>query len=625
MQTESLKRKAFEHFQRGQLKKAQSLYEKACRANNDDAEALYMLGSTYGQSGNYKRACSILEKALEKQPDALPIHCALGAAYKALGKTDDAITRFRYAMQLSPENSDIKLELAGLLMEKGNLPEAESLLNEVNKKSGSDPTRATALHGLGEIRHIERKIDEAINYYRQALKSDPQRPTTHNRLGHALHTLGRLDEAISHYHTAISQSPDFSTAYKNLAGSLLTAGRLDEATQVIDKALTLEPTQTDALICKASILEHKNDPEAAYDLIFPLLENGIKHPGLAIIFSDICNKVGACDKAASYLETLLEETALPDSTQEQLLYAAGKLYDKLGSFDKAFSCFENANNLRRDTYSSAEHTGTIQAFMETFDANFIATAPRAAHGSRRPIFIVGMPRSGTSLTEQILARHTEVAAAGELMEIENQAKIIHANSTNNRIFPRGFSSITSNTIAAAAENYLEYLNKFSNREAYVTDKMPQNFIFLGLINLLFPGARVIHCVRDPRDVCLSIFFQHFSSSHSYATRLEHIADYYLAYQRMMAHWKSVLDIPILDLRYEDLILEQENTTRQILDFLELGWEPRCLAFHESNRHVATSSYDQVRQPLYSKSMGRWRHYRKHIAPLLEVFGESELA
>ncbi|WP_158675309.1 tetratricopeptide repeat-containing sulfotransferase family protein [Thiohalobacter thiocyanaticus] len=624
MQTDALKSKALEHFRRGQLKKSQALYEKVCRADTQDVEALYMLGSTYAQSGNYCKACNILEKALKMKPDALPIHCALGATRKAMGEAEQAITHFRSGLGLSPENTDIKLELAGLLLESGELSEAESLLQSVIQGSASDAAAATALHGLGEIRHLQRRLDESVHYYQRALQAQPNRPMTHNRLGHALHSLGRLDEAIDHYRKAISQAPDFIVAYTNLANTLINAGLMDEADKILGKALSIDPDNTDAVASRVSVLEHKGDYDAAHKLIVPLLEKGVHHSGLGIAYANLCHRIDACDSAAHYLESLLQGQQIPDNRREQLHYAAGRLHDRLNSFDTAFRHFQAANNLRPDHYSSVEHRATIHAQTEVFDPAFIANAPRATHGSRLPVFIVGMPRSGTSLTEQILAQHGDVHAAGELAEIEQQAKILCSSTRGKSGFPACFEGLTRAAVDTAAQGYLKCLEEFAVGKRYVTDKMPQNFIFLGLINLLFPDARVIHCMRDPRDVCLSIYFQNFSEGHSYATRLEHIADYYLAYQRLMHHWKSALDIPILDLRYEELIMNQETTSRRLLDFLDLEWDPRCLDFHRSDRHVATSSYDQVRQPLYTRSMGRWRQYREHIAPLLEVFGEAEI-
>lgn len=624
MQTEALKRKALEHFRRGQLKKSQTLYEKVCRTDTRDVEALYMLGSTYAQSGNFSRACDILEKALKMKPDALPIHCALGAARKAMGETEQAIAHFRSGLGLNPSNTDIKLELAGLLLENGELHEAEPLLQSLIQGAASEAALATALHGLGEIRHLQKRFEESVDYYQRALQAQPNRPMTHNRLGHALHALGRLDSAIDHYRKAISQAPDLIVAYTNLANTLINAGLTDEADDILARALAIDPDNTDAAASRVSVLEHKGDYAAAQQLITPLIRQGIHHSGLGIAYANLCSKIDACGDAIDYLETLLQDPGVPESRREQLHYAAGRLHDRLDSFDMAFRHFQSANDLRPDTYSSAEHRATLHILMGIFDSSFVASAPRASHGSSLPVFIVGMPRSGTSLTEQILARHTDVAAAGELSEIERQAKFICSSIPDSRGFPECLKLASGQAVDFAARNYIDRLKTIAAGRRHVTDKMPQNFIFLGLINLLFPGARVIHCLRDPRDVCLSIYFQNFSAGHSYATRLGNIADYYLAYQRLMSHWKSVLDIPILDLHYEELIMNQEATSRQLLDFLDLEWDPRCLDFHRSDRHVATSSYDQVRQPLYTRSMGRWRQYRAHIEPLLEAFGEGEI-
>lgn len=624
MANPNIKQKARECFQRGQLKKAQALYEKLCRADANDVEALYMLGSTHGQRGQYRQACEILEQALSKQPNALPIHCALGAAYKSMGNKDQAIARFRQAHALSPDNTDIGLELAGLLMTQGEYSEARGLLESILSKPGSQGSAlATALHGLGELAQLERKTDTAIEYYRHALQAEPDRPMTHNRLGYALHTQGHLDEAIRHYRRATELAPDLFIAHKNLASTLTTAGRLEAALDSVNRALALEPDDVAAVSCKASILERRNEHQAAYDLIKPLIDRGVRHPGLGVTLAEICRKIGVCEETAEYLETLLQKLDLPDSTREQLHYAAGKLYDQLDAFDTAFGHFQAANALRPDHYASAEHWATIHILTETFSRDFLKTAPRAQHGSRQPVFILGMPRSGTSLTEQILACHPEVAAAGELLEIEHQAKFICAATSGMEMFPQCLQQVTDQLVETAAGNYLQRLGEIASQARCITDKMPQNFLFLGLINLLFPQARVIHCTRDPRDVCLSIYFQHFNESHTYATRLEHIADYYQAYRRLMEHWKNTLDIPILDVRYETLISDQEPTTRRLLEFLDLEWDPRCLQFHKSERHVATSSYDQVRQPLYSRSAGRWRQYREHIAPLLEVFGDED--
>jgi len=228
-----------------------------------------------------------------------------------------------------------------------------------------------------------------------------------------------------------------------------------------------------------------------------------------------------------------------------------------------------------------------------------------------------MPRSGTSLTEQILARHDQIYGAGELLDIGDHAERLGKLLGPVPGFPASLKKITSALLDDTARAYLNHLQELSADARYVIDKMPQNFAHLGLINLLFPDAKIIHCMRDPRDTCLSIYFQHFNEAHTYASKLEDIAAYYLVYHRIMKHWKTVLDIPMLEVRYEKLVTQQEETSRKLIDFVDLDWDDRCLNFHKADRFVATSSYDQVTEKIYTRSMARWKNYEQHIGPLLE--------
>ena len=612
-----LKQRALKHLQKGHLKKAKELYEKACRQNPNDAEAWYMLGSVHGQAGAYDMAVKHLTRAAKLQPNALPVQCALGAAFKALGKLEEAEHCFRRALDIKSDFHDARLELAGILMNREKFGEAEELLRTTLKAM---PSNATALHGLGEIRHARRDLEGAIQYYQQALKAAPNRPETHNRLGFALHTLGRLEAAIEHYRKAIVLKPDFSVAYKNLGSTLMTAGRLDEADEAFAKALDIDPGFTDAIVSRASLLEKRDDPQGAYDILAPLLKRGVMHPGIGICLADICPKLNRCEEAADYLEDILAQPDIPEATREQMHYALGKLYDRLGRFDDAFGHFRKANDLKPVNFSPAEHHAVTDAIIRTFDSSFMRNAPRASVETSRPIFIVGMPRSGTSLTEQILSRHSAIFGAGELLTIGDLAIGLCQQLAPEHGFPLCFTKISQPVLDELAHAYLGHLESLNPDSHYVTDKMPQNFIYLGLIALAFPHTRIIHCVRNPLDTCLSIYFQHFNEGHSYATNLNNIAEYYLSYQRLMLHWKATLNVPILDIQYEMLVTEQENTTRKMLDFLGLEWDPRCLDFHKSDRFVPTSSYDQVRQPLYTSSIGRWKNYAHHIEPLIEKLG-----
>jgi hypothetical protein len=235
---------------------------------------------------------------------------------------------------------------------------------------------------------------------------------------------------------------------------------------------------------------------------------------------------------------------------------------------------------------------------------------------------VGMPRSGTTLVEQILASHPQVYGAGELNVIGDAVQSIDRLSGNKIHYPSNLDGLESELLDDIANCYLEKLKALDAEAMRVTDKHPINFLHLGLIALAFPDAHVIHCTRDPRDTCLSIYFQAFSPANSYASNLEHTGFYYRLYEKLMRHFKEVLSISVLDVTYEDLVINQEQVSRKLIDFVGLDWHERCLAFHQTSRYVATPSYDQVREKMYTSSIGRWRRYEKYLAPLLKALEQK---
>ena len=615
MQAPTLKQKALQCFRRGQLKKAKTLYEKICRQYPRDAEAWYMLASVYGQGGHYQRAADYYRKTLKIQPGAYVAQCGLGAALKQLGQYADAEYAFRQALAQQPDKADANLELAGILLTQGKTSEAEQRLHTLTIKS---PHCAEAFHGLGEIAASKGNLDDAVRFYRTALQLKPERAETHNRLGDTLHYKGQIDEAIACFEKAIALQPGFAEAFKNMGTSLLMSGRLDEAETCCDRAIKLNPGDIDSIVQKASIQEHRGDSQAAYDIIKPFLENGTLHTGIAILYAEICRKLGHCKQAIEYLRQLIDREGIAKNTLQRMHYVLGQLLDKQGTYNDAFDHYSAANRLAPGAPAPAEHSATVASIMDTFSWDFLSTAPRASVESDRPLFIVGMPRSGTSLMEQIVASHPKVHGAGELVEIGHYSMELATELGPLPGYPNCLRKLSQQQLDCYARKYLAKLETISSSARFVTDKMPQNFIHLGLIALLFPQARVIHCKRDPVDTCLSVYFQNFSHAHSYATRLENIAHYYLDYTRLMNHWKGLLQIPIMEVHYDELVTAPEPVTRRVLDFIGLDWAPQCLKFYESSRAVSTASYDQVRQPLYTGSLHRWKNYEEHIGELRDT-------
>jgi hypothetical protein len=334
------------------------------------------------------------------------------------------------------------------------------------------------------------------------------------------------------------------------------------------------------------------------------------------------------DSEVHRIRTLLARPGLPPTDAPRLHFGLGVRADRTGAHDEAFDHFNRANALRRrllqvagTAHDAEEHHAWIEQIITTCDAAYFRHVAGLGRRTERPVFIVGMPRSGTSLVEQILASHPDVFGAGELRDIDLLAKKLPARWGGREAYPVCLRNLDAATTSFLADKYLERLARLNGPAIRVTDKMPMNFLNLGLIAALFPRARVIHCVRDPLDVCLSCYFQDFVGV-NFSCDLGDLASYYRDYERLMAHWRSVLPLPLLEVVYEELVEDQEAVSRRLVSFCGLNWDDRCLAFHQNRRLVHTASLVQVRQPIYKGSVGRWRHYAAHLRPLLEALGRS---
>jgi hypothetical protein len=305
-----------------------------------------------------------------------------------------------------------------------------------------------------------------------------------------------------------------------------------------------------------------------------------------------------------------------------LHFHLGHLYDRTGEYDRAFSHFRQGNNLVQSPYDSDEHHRLVSSLIRAYDPASLATHPRATLPTEQPIFIVGMPRSGTTLVEQILTSHPRVYGAGELDDLSQIAAALPRTLGSAEPYPRCLDTLTQAQVDALAQQHLAKLAALSGNAPRVTDKMPLNFLNLGLIALLFPHARVIHCTRDPLDTCLSCYFCNFAGNLPYTYDLAHLGQFYKEYTRLMRHWKKVLPVRMREVSYEQLVADPEAQMRALVAFCGLDWDGNCLEFHNTERAVMTASDVQVRRPIYNSSVGLWRRYEKHLAPLLEALGRS---
>lgn len=469
-------------------------------------------------------------------------------------------------------------------------------------------------HRAGQFAH-------AITLYRQVLALDAKQVWACNGLGLAYFSLGSYREARDSFETAARIDPSFPEAFHGLGLIEKSWGNYDEALRHFQHAQQLRPGFVDAIAGEAGLLDAMGKRQAACDLLALHIEKGVVNTNLAVAYANVARHLGQTDRALSALRRVLGVPNLPVADQVYLNFELGKLLDSQGEYDAAFENFRAGNRLKGAAFDPAQHTVVVNEIIRGFAEKGFPGRARATNTSELPVFIVGMPRSGTSLVESILAAHPAVFGAGELDFFGLFSRSLSLELVSGGGISQLMQKLDGNMLDRVATEYLGMLRRLGGDDVVrVTDKMPYNFFWLGLLALLFPRARIIHCLRDPRDTCLSIYFQNFTGQHHYAYDLGNIGFSYREYHRLMAHWREVGSLPMLEVQYESLVESPDVQTRRILEFCGLSWNAACLNFHSSGRVTKTASYDQVRRPLYRSSIGRWRHYEKHLSPLIETLG-----
>lgn len=475
---------------------------------------------------------------------------------------------------------------------------------------------------LGLSRVMQRRLDEARVPFERMLQLRPDFAEGHMHMGCLLRDLGRHADAAGHLRQALKLSPKLHDAAVFLANILIFQGGLDEALALCNRVLAQMPDHSEALASKALILEKQGNPDAAWECLVPVVGGNAITPGIAIIYAKLAPKYDRVEHAVSLLNSMLGRATWAPSQRQEMHFALGDLNDKAGNYDAAFASYHAANSLYPFQFDLTAMREKVERIMEFLpDGNLPAVRP-ASGGHPWPIFIMGMPRSGTSLVEQILAAHPDVAPGGELEalpEIERRASGIIGGGKS---YPECLHDASPEAMTTLARQYLDVLAGISKGARFVTDKLPGNYERLGLIEKLFPDALIVHTTRHPLDTCLSCYFQNFGNTQVYSSDLRALGEVYRIYERLMQHWREKLSIRVLDVSYETLVTSPEPTVRSLLEFCGLSWEPRCLEFHKSKRYVNTASYNQVRQPIYQRSVGRWRHYEKHLEDLKAVLTSS---
>jgi tetratricopeptide (TPR) repeat protein len=636
-------------------------------AGRAEAEAQAVLGASLQERRRYHEAVKAYRRALELEPRMAEVHNNLGNAELELGRPDEAVQAYERALDVAPADAEIASNLGNALRLTGQLERSASLCR---RALALDPRLAAAHNNLGLTLARLGRFDEAIDSYRRALALDPTDIHALDNLGNALRDRGDLGQAVMCFRAAIELRPDHGASHYNLGNALLDWGRIDEAGESYRRALELNPADAAARLTLSMVLRRQGRaaeaeqscraalalrPDSAETLAFlgelsadqgdfnaarELFERAVRlDPNLANAWSGIAahRRMTIDDDAWLRGATTLVDKPLPLRHAIGLRYALGKYFDDTERFDAAFDQYSRANELTKRygaIYDRDRLRGRVDALIAGLDGAWLRRRTPHGHRSERPVFIIGMPRSGTSLTEQILASHPQVFGAGEQTFWEVAfAQFEAAGNTavggqGDDAAPAGVGrdaatglgcDAAARLIAGMAERYLERLANLSPEAARVVDKLPWNFMNAGLIHAAFPRARFIHLQRHPVDTCLSIYFQYFANALPYANDLDDLAHYYGEYSRLMQHWRNVLPPQsLLDVPYELLVQDPEAWTRRLLDFVDLPWDPRCLESHRTKRVVTTVSKWQVRQRIHASSIARWKNYRRHLGPLARL-------
>jgi tetratricopeptide (TPR) repeat protein len=578
---------AMQHQMAGDLPAAGKIYQQVLQANPDHPIALHLLGVISAQVGRSDAGIGMIRKALTIQPNYPEAHSNLGNIYRALGHLDAAIDCYKSALSYNADLPEAHCNIGLAFNDLGKLDDA---VKHYRKAIAIEPNLAEAHFNLGIVYNSLDKLDEAVASLQKAISIRPNHADAYNNLGSAFRSLGRTEEAIESFREALSIKPDFAEAQNNLGNVYMDLGELEDALASYRKVISVEPGYAEAHrhLSRTKDFSDPDDPD---------------------------------------LEAMNAASATPEISDEQKMHLAfglGKACEDLKQFDKSFDYYATGNAIRNASYNydEEETKRSFSTLKRVFTKDFFARRQGSGTPDTTPIFVFGMPRSGTTLVEQILASHADVFGAGELHDLD-RVIMQRCGQINEPGFTETIEDAGLDIYRDIGEAYLSCLQTYVNGHKRVTDKMPGNFLWAGMIKLMLPNAKVIHCRRSPMDTCLSIFKNYFSTEGlPYAYDLEKLGTYYRCYEDLMAHWREVLPGFVYEIEYENVIADQERETADLLNFCDLQWDDACLAFYNTNRTVKTVSAAQVRKPIYGSSVERWRKYENQLAPLIEALGRK---
>jgi len=643
----------------GHVADAEKIYREVLAENPGFPDALHLLGILAHQQGRLDEAGDLLMQAVETQPERPGFHIGLGRLLADRGQWGDAAAAFRRALSLQPKAAECCYLLGRVLVEDGKLEEAVRAFEACVRLA---PHHLGAWNQLGRRLVELERFDAAIVAYQAIVAAKPDNRIGWQNLGNIQLHQRRFDEAESAFSRAVGIDPRVAEGWYGIGASRSGAGRSDAAAEALSEALQRDPDHVPSLLEMARLerdagrfveaLRHLQHAEAQeednlsvqFELGATLYLLGRKEEATLALRRAIADPEHQVDawrllaqmrridapgsEEESALRALLHREQLDDDKRAGLHFALGKICDERGDYQEAFASYAAANEiqLEKQRLDHDDLSGFVDAMIDAFPAPIFSNSEPGGSDSELPVFVLGMPRSGTTLAEQIIRAHPNADGVGEIKAMSEIFNQRFGDAGLRSQLAAAVAALTADDRAALATEYLQQIETIAAPGASrVVDKLPFNFNYIGFLRLLFPRARIVHCVRDPMDNCLSLFFGFFVTRAYVFNDLEDIGFVYAQYSRLMQHWNSCDIGPIHTLRYESLVGAPEKEVRSLLDFLQLDWDPGCLEFHEQGSAVKTLSAWQVREPIYSRSVGRWRNYEPWLEPLRVTLVKHGLA
>ena len=562
-------------------------------------------------SGKIEEAIEAVEALNKNYPNDPLLININGVCNQAQGFTERAIENYEHAIRIKPDYVDALYNLGNIFKDDGRIDDA---IKSYEKVIEINPGYDDAQFNLGVSLQILGQVDKAIDHYEKALLSVPDNTGIRINLGFIFQSLGNLDDAIEEYKKVLEMDPNQLIVLNNLGACLKELGEMNQAIEYFEKALEIDPNYAEAHYNLGSVYQDLGEIKQAilcYEKAVVINNYPMAYQSLSHL-----KKYKPNDNQIIQMQSLLKSGNLSQSEKINICLALANIYEKFGNQVEFFNYLNEGNILQKNesSYSLVNIKNEHDAIKKMFQKNLPSVEKPISHSSsKKPIFIVGMPRSGTSLVEQIISSHQRVFGAGELNTLTKLASPI----INNFILG-DIDQVTEQALLFIRDEYFDILDKLGTKEKIITDKLPLNFQYIGFILSAFPEAKIVHLKRDARAICWSNYKYYFDSKNNgYSNNFEDLVGFYRLYNDLMSFWHDLYPGKVYDLNYEDLTTNQEDETRKLLEYCDLDWDENCLNFHNNDRAVKTISSLQVRQKMYQGSSEDWKKHWAYIAPLID--------